>query len=98
MDSAPAHSPGRVLRLLGENYILAVEFPAHTTNILQDLDLVFFGAMKKLKATAAGEFGQDSMDDQILKLAQSYEQTAASMTIRTSFHTTATIRGRETAQ
>jgi hypothetical protein len=85
MDSAPAHRSERVLRLLGENRILAVVFPAHTTNILQALDLVFFGAMKKLKATASGEFGDNSSDDQILKLVHAYEQTATSMTIRSSF-------------
>jgi hypothetical protein len=67
---------------LGENKILAVVFPTHTTNIFQALDLVFFGAMKKLKATVLGEFGEDSMDDQILKLLQAYEQTATSMMIR----------------
>jgi hypothetical protein len=41
--------------------------------------------MKKLKATVPGEFGEDSMDEQILKLLQAYEQTATSMTIRGSF-------------
>jgi hypothetical protein len=85
MDSAPAHRSERVLRLLGENKILAVVFPAHTTNIFQALNLVFFGAMKKLKATVPGEFGEDSMDEQILKLLQTYEQTATSITIRGSF-------------
>jgi hypothetical protein len=40
-----------VLRLLGENKIMAVVFPTHTTNIFQALDLVFFSALKKLKQT-----------------------------------------------
>jgi hypothetical protein len=84
-DSALAHQPERILRLLGKNNILAVEFPAHMINILQALNLVFFGAMKKRKATALGEFGEDLIDDQIFKHAQSYTQTATSMTIRNSF-------------
>jgi hypothetical protein len=85
MDSAPARRSERVLRLLGENMILAVVFPAHTTNIFQVFDLVFFDPMKKLKETVPGEFGEDSMYEQILKLLQAYEQTATSMTIRGSF-------------
>jgi hypothetical protein len=85
MDSAPAHRSERVLRPLGENKILAVVFPAHTTNIFQAIDLVFFGAIKKLKATVPGEFGEDSMGEQILKLLQAYEQIVTSMTIRSSF-------------
>jgi hypothetical protein len=39
--------------------IFAVVFPAHTTNICQALNLVFFGAVNKLKATVPGEFGED---------------------------------------
>jgi hypothetical protein len=85
MDSALPHVSERVLRLLGENKIMAIVFPAHTTNIFQALDLVFFGALKKLKQTATGEFDDESMNDQITKLIQAYEQTATSMTIRGSF-------------
>jgi ABC-type thiamine transport system substrate-binding protein len=51
-------------------------------------DLVFFDPMKKLKGTVPGEFGEDSMDEQILKLLKAYEQTATSMTIRDSFQKT----------
>jgi hypothetical protein len=85
MDSALPHVSERVLRLLGENKIMAVVFPAHTTNMFQPLDLVFFGALKKLRETATGEFDDDSMNDQITKLIHAYEQTATSMTIRGSF-------------
>jgi hypothetical protein len=85
MDSAPAHRSERVLRLLGGHNILAIAFPAHTTNVLQALDLVFFGAMKKLKATGRGELSEDSISEQILKLVQAYEQTATSITVRGSF-------------
>jgi hypothetical protein len=46
MDSALPHMSERVLRLLGENTIMAVVFPAHTTSTFQALDLVFFGALK----------------------------------------------------
>jgi hypothetical protein len=59
--------------LLGENKILVVLFPAHTTNILQAIDLVFFGALKKLEGTSLGESDERSMNDQILRLLQAYE-------------------------
>jgi hypothetical protein len=85
MDSALPHVPERVLRRLAENRIMAVVFPAHTTNLFQTLDLVFFGALKKLTETATGEFDDDSMNNQITKLIHAYEQTATSMTIRGSF-------------
>jgi hypothetical protein len=60
-------------------------FPAHTINIFQTLDFVFFGAFKKLKARAVGDFGHDSTNDQITRFIQAYEQTATSMRIRGSF-------------
>jgi hypothetical protein len=85
MDSALSHVSERVLRLLGENMIMVVVFPAHTTSMFQALDLVFFGALKKLKETATGEFDDDSMNDQITKLIHAYEQTVTSMTIRGPF-------------
>jgi hypothetical protein len=49
-----------------------VVFPAHTTNIFQPLDLVFFSALKKLKQTATGEFEDDSIGEQITKLVHAY--------------------------
>jgi hypothetical protein len=85
MDSASPHVSERSLRYLGQNNVLVVAFPAHTTNIFQALDLVFFGALKKLKASAEGEFGDSSVEDQIAKLIQADEQTATSATIRRSF-------------
>jgi hypothetical protein len=53
--------------------------------LFQALDLVFFGALKKLKATAVGEFEGESVNAQITKLIQAYEQTATSGTIRGAF-------------
>jgi hypothetical protein len=85
MDSALPHVSERVLRLLGQSRIMAIVFPAHTTNIFQALDLAFFGVLKKLKQTATGEFDDDSMNDQITKLVHAYEQTATSITIRGCF-------------
>jgi hypothetical protein len=41
--------------------------------------------MKKLKATALGESGDESMEEQILKFLHADEQTATSKTIRGSF-------------
>jgi hypothetical protein len=48
-DSALPHLSERLLRLLGQNKIMTTVFPAHTANIFQALDLVFFSALKKLK-------------------------------------------------
>jgi hypothetical protein len=85
MDSALPHTSERVLRILDQNKIIALTFPAHTTNLFQALDLVFFGTLKHLKATAAGEFDDGSVNEQITKMIQAYEQTATSGTIRGSF-------------
>jgi hypothetical protein len=60
-------------------------FPAHTTNFFQILNLVFFDSLKHLKATAAREFDDDSVNEQIMKMIQADEQTAISGTIRRSF-------------
>jgi hypothetical protein len=49
------------------------------------LDLLIFGVVKKLKASATGDFDDDSNDAQITKLIQTYEQTATSSTIKGSF-------------
>jgi hypothetical protein len=62
-----------------------VAFPAHATNIFEPFDLVFFGVLKKLQASAEGDFGDESVNDEITKLIQAYQQTATSKTIRGSF-------------
>jgi hypothetical protein len=85
MDSASPHASERVLQLLGRNKIMAIVFLAHTTNIFQALDLVFFGVLKKIKQMATGKFDERSLREQITKPLQAYEQTATSMTIRPSF-------------
>jgi hypothetical protein len=84
-DSALPHVSERVLRLLGQNRVMAIVFAAHTTNIFQALDLAFFGVLKKLKQTTAGEFDDNSINDQITKLVHAYEQTATSIMIRCFF-------------
>jgi hypothetical protein len=85
MDFALPYTSERILRGFGENNIIALIFPAHTRNLFRALYLVFFGTLKHLKATAAGEFGDDSTNDHIVKLIQAYEQAARSSTIRGSF-------------
>jgi hypothetical protein len=85
MDSALPHTSNRTLRTLGEKTIVAITFPAHTTNLFQALNRVFFGALKKLKPTAVGEFDDGSVNAQITQLLQAYEQAATSATIRGSF-------------
>ena len=47
LDSCSAHVNDEILRILGENSIKVVAFPAHITNIFQALDLVLFGVFKK---------------------------------------------------
>jgi hypothetical protein len=85
MDFALAHQSQRCLRLLGENRLLAGAFPAHTTHIFKKLDLISFGARKHLKPSCKGESCDRSVNDQVAKLVQAYEQTATSGTIRGSF-------------
>jgi hypothetical protein len=85
MDSVGAHVSERNLRLLGENKIIALVFPAHTTNLFQALDLVFFGAMKNNKNHLVDEPEAASIQGQIWKLIRAYEQTATSFTIRSCF-------------
>jgi hypothetical protein len=85
MDSALPHRSARILQLLRQNNILVITFPAHTTKLFQALDFVFFGALKTLKATAEGEFDDDSVNAQIAKLIQADEQIATSGTIHGSF-------------
>jgi hypothetical protein len=85
MDPARPHTSSRILQTLGEKNIIAITFPAHTTNLFQALDLVFFGTLKKLKPTAVGEFDDRSVNAQIMQLLQADEQAATSATIRGSF-------------
>jgi hypothetical protein len=42
-------------------------FPASMTNIFQTLDCVFFNSLKKLKASAVGDFDDDSVSHGITK-------------------------------
>jgi hypothetical protein len=56
MDSASPHGVERLSQLWGRNKIMVIVFPAHTTNIFQALDLVFFSALKKIKQTVTGGF------------------------------------------
>lgn len=50
IDWFPVHLGNDVLQLLGQNGIKVFCFPAHTSNLFQELDLVLFGAMKKTQA------------------------------------------------
>jgi hypothetical protein len=47
---------------------MAAVFPAHTTQLFQGLDLLLFGALKTIKKTTPGHFGDDCVQDQITKL------------------------------
>jgi hypothetical protein len=81
MDSASTGGHERLLKLAGENEILSVGLPVHTINILQHPDLLSFGPLKKLSEPAPGEFGDDLIDEQILKPLHVEEQSAAPMAI-----------------
>jgi hypothetical protein len=60
-------------------------FPVHTPNLFQALDLMFFGVLEKLKASATSEFDDDSVKVGIRKLSQADERTATSSTRKESF-------------
>jgi hypothetical protein len=64
---------------------MALVFPAHTTYLFQALDIVLFGALKTIKKTTHGDFGDDSVRDQVTNLLQAYEQVSTSFTIRGAF-------------
>jgi len=49
MDSFPGHLSNEVLQLLGQNGVKVETFPAHTSSLFQELDLVLFGALKRTK-------------------------------------------------
>jgi hypothetical protein len=85
MNSVAARRSEGNLRLLGENKIIALVFPAHTTNLFQGLKLVFFGALKNNKEHLANKPDNASVHGQIWKLVRAEEQTATSFTIRSSF-------------
>jgi hypothetical protein len=70
MDSASPQVSGRILRLFGENRVIAVVFPDIASNTVQALDLTFSGALEKSTATAVGECGDESVNEQITRLAQ----------------------------
>jgi hypothetical protein len=84
MNYVPAHMSERVLRLLGENQILAAFFMAEIS-ILQASALVLLDAMKKVKTTLPHEFWEDSMSELTQQLAQVCKQTVASKTMLDSF-------------
>jgi hypothetical protein len=87
MDSASRQISKRCLRLLDDNRVLSVAFPAHLSNVLRALDLVRFGVVRKLKITAQGEFNDHSVNHQTTRLVQASEHTATSMTIPALFPT-----------
>jgi hypothetical protein len=93
IDSASRHISERCLRLLGDNRVLAVAFPAHSSNIFRALDFVCFDALRKLKATVQDEFDDDSINHQITRLVQGSEHTVTSMTIPALFPAAGLIPG-----
>jgi hypothetical protein len=81
MDSASPHVSERVVRALGKNRIMNIVFPAHATHLFHGLDLVLFGTLKTIKKTTDGDFGDDSVWDQITKsvgLSKSHDYSKTS--------------------
>jgi hypothetical protein len=76
MDSASTEVSNRILRLFAENRALAVVCPGHTTTVFQALSLPLFGALKNWKATAVGQFKDESVNEPITRMAQAYEPSA----------------------
>jgi hypothetical protein len=81
MDSASVDVSERLLKVLGENRIIVIVLPANATLLLQPLDLVLFDTLTTIKKKAHGDFGDDSVRDQITQLLQEYEQVATSFPI-----------------
>jgi hypothetical protein len=93
MDSASPHLSEGVVRVFGENRTMDIMFPAHTTRLFQGVELVLFAALKIIKKKTRGDFGDDSVRDQINRLLQAYEQVSTSFTIRRAFKTTGFFPG-----
>jgi hypothetical protein len=70
---------------MGDNDVLILAFPAHTTNIVHALDFVFCGAVKTLMAAAEGELRDNSVSDEITRLVRACRQTAMSIMVRGAF-------------
>ena len=85
MDSCSAHCTLNVMKLLGENKIIAFAFPSHTTNIFQALDLSLFGIFKRTKNQEDIPNFQKKLKKIIFKILQSYEKSATCFNIRGSF-------------
>lgn len=98
MDSCSVHCDKSILKCLGENNVIVLTFPAHTTNIFQPLDLSLFGIFKKAKNTETDSEMQDEVNKSIIKCIQIYEQTATSFNIRGSFRRAGIIQNIKTSQ
>jgi hypothetical protein len=85
MDSVGVRFSRHNLRSLAGDKIIALVFPAHTTNLFQALDLLFLSAMKNHKDHLGNERDTGSVPGQISKLVRGYEQTATSFTIQSCF-------------
>ena len=85
MDSFSAHCNEMILKCLGENRIIALCFPSHTTNIFQALDLVLFGVFKKIKNSIDDGENSKIVEKAIIKILKAYELAATSFDIRGSF-------------
>lgn len=66
MDGFPGHLRNDILQLLGQNGIKVFCFPAHTSNLFQELDLVLFGAMKRTRSNQS----VDENDPEIIQFAE----------------------------
>jgi hypothetical protein len=74
MDYASLQVSEPVRRFIGQKKIMIILFLVCTVNIFQAFDLAFFVDIKRMKQTAAGEFGQAFSDERITILLEPGEQ------------------------
>ena len=86
MDGFPGHLGNDVLQPLGQNGIKVFCFPAHTSNLFQELDLVLFGAMKKTQANQSVDPNDPQMIQFSEQLIKVFLKELIEPTIRASFH------------
>lgn len=85
MDSASCHCSERIMKICGQNNVIVLVYPSHTSNIFQALDLSFFGILKRNIAKENQYNCEEILSKQIFEIIQSYEKTATSLNIRSSF-------------
>jgi hypothetical protein len=85
MDNLYSHCADRTLYDLGQNNILAISFPPHSSGLFQMLDLVVFGVMKGYIKTIQKNCRLSKAADHIYRSFKALELATCSTTIRSAF-------------